>query len=107
MLNQYEMGELWEFQKSIPDEEIRELLHQVLFEYNEYTKCGSIEDCINRQEWMDMSLEDVRISFNGLVRDLREEVQNHKAELSEKFWESMNPKPNNKRSKKGTTVKED
>ena len=36
------------------------LLDDMIYEYCQYRRCGSPEDCRQRKEWMEMSSEDVR-----------------------------------------------
>lgn len=74
MLNMIEMSDLWQFKDSLPESRIKELLNNLLFEYSEYTECGSPKDCKDRLEWMKMSPEDVRKNFNFIIESLREEV---------------------------------
>ena len=76
MLNMFEMSDLLHFQESLPESKEKELLNLLLFEYGQYIRCGTVEDCEQRIEWMSYSIEDIRNSFNSIVKGLREEVEN-------------------------------
>ena len=51
-----------------------ELLDDIIYEYCQYRRCGSPEDCEQRKEWMEMSYEDIRMNFNSTIKALRQEV---------------------------------
>lgn len=53
----------------------RVALEKMISEYRQYTRLGSPEDCAQRKEWMEMSYEDIRKSFNNTVNALRNEVK--------------------------------
>lgn len=74
MLNMHEMCELYLFQESLPDCREKELLNNLLFEYNQYTQCGTVEECMSRKEWMSYSIDDIRTNFNNTIKALRDEV---------------------------------
>ena len=57
-----------------------ELLDDIIYEYCQYRRCGSPEDCEQRKEWMEMSYEDIRKSFNETLDALRSEVRNIRRE---------------------------
>lgn len=57
-----------------------ELLDDIVYEYCQYRRCGSPEDCEQRKEWMEMSYEDIRKSFNETLDALRSEVRNIRRE---------------------------
>ena len=57
-----------------------ELLDDIIYEYCQYRRCGSPEDCEQRREWMEMSYEDIRKSFNETLDALRSEVRNIRRE---------------------------
>ena len=75
MLNVYQMSDLWQFKDQLEDCKIKDLLNTVLFEYSEYSECGTVEDCKFRKELCSMSLEDIGDRFNKIVKGLREEVE--------------------------------
>ena len=75
MLDSIEMSDLYQFKDSLPENRVKELLSKLLFEYVQYSKCGTVEDCIGRKEWMSYSIDDIRNTFTGIVRGLRQEVQ--------------------------------
>ena len=80
MLNMIEMSELWNFQHSLPEGRCKSLLNDLLTEYAEYIQCGTVEDCIQRREWMSYSIDDIRTYFNEIVKGLQEEVKTIRAE---------------------------
>ena len=80
MLSNDELLILHNLKDSLSIVQQRQLLEQLLFEYEEYRKCGTLDDCQQRKEWFDMSFEDVRKSFNSIVKGLRDEVQNIREE---------------------------
>ena len=57
-----------------------ELIDDIIYEYCQYRRCGSPEDCEQRKEWMEMSYEDIRKSFNETLDALRSEVRNIRRE---------------------------
>lgn len=75
MLNYIEMSDLRQFQGEMPDCREKELLHKVLFEYNEYCECGTVEDCKQRKEWMSYSIDTIREAFAKMVKGFQEEVE--------------------------------
>ena len=52
----------------------RAALEKMIYEYRQYTRSGSPEDCAQRKEWMKMSYEDIRMNFNSTIKALRQEV---------------------------------
>lgn len=56
------------------------LLDDIIYEYCQYRRCGSPEDCEQRKEWMEMSIEDIRKSFNETLEALRAEVRDIRRE---------------------------
>ena len=60
---------------NLPDCEERELLFKLLCEYVEYKECGTPEECIQRKEWMSMSIDDIREGFNNFTKEMRKEVE--------------------------------
>ena len=93
MLNMIEMSDLWQFKDSLPDGRTKELLNNLLFEYNQYTECGTPEDCKNRLEWMKMSPEDVRKAFNKLQEGWREEVEHIREDAEREAKNKYAPEP--------------
>lgn len=82
MLNYIEMSDLLQFQAQMPDSREKELLHKVLFEYSKYCRCGTVEDCEQRKEWMTYSIDDIRVAFSKMVKGFQEEVEFIRAEES-------------------------
>ena len=75
MMDTMQMSDLLTYQQKMPDCPEKELLHQLLWEYGKYTECGTIEDCQQRKEWMELSVDDIRKKFNTMVKGMREEVE--------------------------------
>ncbi len=63
-------------------EPLNELLEQMIYEYEQYIKCGTPEDCMQRKEWMEMSYEDIRKNFNDTIKALQREVTNIREEAN-------------------------
>lgn len=82
MLTNKELQVLYDLRDSLSFVRERELLCKLLFEYQQYSDCGTPEDCKQRKEWMELSLEDVRTNFNCIVKDLRDEVKIIKEEAA-------------------------
>ena len=74
MLSCKDLATLQNYCDTLTDPEIRIILDQLIHEYCRYKQSGSPEDCAQRKEWMEMSYEDIRNSFNDIVQDLRNEV---------------------------------
>lgn len=60
---------------SLPDGKGKDLLNRMLFDYGRYVRVGSPEECEDMQEWMDMSINDLRKNFNSVCKGLREQVE--------------------------------
>lgn len=75
MLDTMQMSDLLTFQQNMEAGKEKELLHLLLWEYRKYAECGTIEDCQQRKEWMEMSIEDIREKFAAMVKGMREEVE--------------------------------
>ena len=86
MLNVLEISDLYKFEESLPESKEKDLLCKLLFEYVQYSECGTVEDCMARKEWMSYSIDDIRKNFTSIVKGLREEVAyiREDAELSHK-----------------------
>ena len=105
MLNFIEMSDMWQFKNSLPDGHEKELLNRVLFEYSQYTDCGTPEDCKNRLEWMQMTPEDMRQKFNYIAKQMRDEVDFIREEAERKAEAKYKPVPK-KRGRKPKDNKE-
>lgn len=75
MLDVFQLSDLWRYKDSMPDCKEKQLLNSLLFEYEEYARCGTPEECKSRLEWMTYSLDDVRRKFVQIVKGLQEEVE--------------------------------
>ena len=74
MLSYKDLNTLQKYCDTLNDPEIRIILDQLIHEYCQYKQSGSPEDCAQRKEWMEMSYEDIRSSFNNIIHGLRNEV---------------------------------
>lgn len=93
MLNMIEMSDLWQFKDSLPDGRVKELLNNLLFEYSQYTECGTPEDCKQRMEWMKMSPETIRQNWNVVLKGLREEVDYIRENAEREAERKYRPEP--------------
>lgn len=76
MLTQSQFEKLDEYcTQNMPDGEIKDIYFQLINEYEKYIECGSPEECMQRKEWMSMSIDDVRVEFNNFVKAMRHEVE--------------------------------
>lgn len=69
-----EMETVVELCDSLSDVKRKQALDKMIFEYRQYMRSGSPEDCAQRKEWMKMSYEDIRMNFNSTIKALRQEV---------------------------------
>ena len=74
MLSCKDLTTLQNYCDTLTDPEIRIILDQLIHEYCRYKQSGSPKDCAQRKEWMEMSYEDIRNSFNNIIHGLRNEV---------------------------------
>lgn len=74
MLDLFEQSDIAQYIAKLPDGRDKALLNKLLFEYVEYARCGTVEDCRQRKEWMSYSIDDIRVNFTKVVNGLREEV---------------------------------
>ena len=84
MLDYIKMSNLWSLQMEMEDCEDKESLGTVLFEYKQYTDCGTVKECRTRKEWFSMTLEQIMQNTNKIIDGLREEVDLIRAEAEEK-----------------------
>lgn len=82
MLTDKELLILYDVRDNLSNDQQRVLFNQLLFEYEQYRKCGTPENCQQRKEWMEMSFEDIRNNFNDIVKGLQNEVKQIKEEAS-------------------------
>lgn len=75
MLSNSQISKSWLYVSNLPDCDERELLFKLLREYIEYKECGTPEECIQRKEWMSMSIDDIRVNFNSFVKEMQNEVK--------------------------------
>lgn len=80
MLTVKELKELQEYCDTLSMINIRDILNQLLYEYKQYMKIGTPEECAQRKEWMQMSYEDIMTNFNSIVGAMRKEVADIKTE---------------------------
>lgn len=82
MLSTKDLKELQEFCDNLSYVKIRESLDQLIYEYKQYMKSGTPEECAQRKEWMQMSYEDIMANFNSIVCALRKEVADIRTETA-------------------------
>lgn len=82
MLTDKELLILCDVRDSLSNDRQRVLFNQLLFEYDQYKKCGTPDDCQQRKEWMRMPFEDIRDNFNDIVKGLQNEVKQIKEEAA-------------------------
>lgn len=80
MLTVKELKELQEYCDTLSMTNIHDILNQLLYEYKQYIKSGTPEECAQRKELMQMSYEDIMANFNSIVGAMRKEVADMKAE---------------------------
>lgn len=75
MISDVEYLSACQFVNDMPDSHEKAVLARLLIDYDNYTKCGTVEECQSRKEWMSYSLDDVRTKFSKIVQGLRDEVE--------------------------------
>lgn len=75
MLSNSNMFKLWTYVSDLQDCEEKTLLFDLITEYKKYTDCGTPEECMQRKEWMSMSIDDIRVNFNSFVKEMQNEVK--------------------------------
>lgn len=94
-----EMETVVELCDSLSDVKRKQALDKMIFEYRQYMRSGSPEDCAQRKEWMKMSYEDIRKNFNNTVNALRNEVK----DIRNSYTNQKPPKKQAGRRRKKTT----
>ena len=94
-----EMETVVELCDSLSDVKRKQALDKMIFEYRQYMRSGSPEDCAPRKEWMKMSYEDIRKNFNNTVNALRNEVK----DIRNSYTNQKPPKKQAGRQRKKTT----
>lgn len=94
-----EMETVVELCDSLSDVKRKQALDKMIFEYRQYMRSGSPEDCAQRKEWMKMSYEDNRKNFNNTVNALRNEVK----DIRNSYTNQKPPKKQAGRQRKKTT----
>lgn len=84
MLTPKELEIVEELCSSLSDVKRKKALSNLLFEYMQYIRCGSPEECAQRKEWMEMSYEDIREKFNNTVKALQREVSDIRESYTDK-----------------------
>ena len=95
MLDIFQLSDLWQYKDSMPECKEKQLLNSLLFEYEEYARCGTPEECKSRLEWMTYSLDDVRCKFVQIVKGLQEEVECIRSECQSKPKKRGRPRKEN------------
>lgn len=94
-----EMETVVELCDSLSDVKRKQALDKMIFEYRQYMRSGSPEDCAQRKEWMKMSYEDIRKNFNNTVNALQNEVK----DIRNSYTNQKPPKKQAGRQRKKTT----
>lgn len=94
MLTVKEIKELQEYCDTLSRIDIHDILSQLLYEYKQYAKSGTPEECAQREEWMQMSYEDIMTNFNSIIGAMRKEVTDMKIETTaaKKFRKRSRPR---------------
>lgn len=94
MLTIKEIRELQNYCDTLSIVNIRDILDQLLYEYKQYIKSGTPEECAQRKEWMQMSYEDIMTNFNSIIGAMRKEVTDMKIEttVAKKFKKRGRPR---------------
>lgn len=71
MLSNSQISKIAVYVLNLQDSEEKELLSKLINEYVDYKECGTPEECIQRKEWMSMSIDDIRMNFNSFVKEMR------------------------------------
>lgn len=90
MLTIKELEIVEELCSSLSDVKRKKALDNLLFEYRQYIRCGSPEECVQRKEWMEMSYEDIMENFNNTVKAFQKEA----SDIRESY---ADPKPAKKK----------
>lgn len=86
MLSSYDISDLLQFSDKMENCNEKILLNTLLFEYQRYRRCGTIEECMERKEWFSLSMDDIRYKFNQLAKVAKEEIE------AVRFEQSIKPK---------------
>ena len=101
MLDLIQLSDLWKYKDSMPECKEKQLLNSLLFEYEEYIRCGTPEECKARLEWMSYSLDDVRRKFTEIIKGLQEEVEHIRSDYQPKPKSKRRGRPPKEESPKG------
>lgn len=101
MLNIIENSDVAKFIDSIEDEDIKKLINKMHFEYMQYIKVGTPEECKRYKEWCDLKPSDYMRLFDTATRALKDELEctNKYYENKIKEIELEKKKSNKKRTK--------
>lgn len=75
MLNIIENSDVAKFIDSIEDENIKKLINEMHFEYMQYMKVGTPEECKRYKEWCDLKPSDYMRLFDTATRALKDELE--------------------------------
>lgn len=82
MLSSYDISDLLQFSDKMENCSEKILLNTLLFEYQQYRNCGTIEECMERKAWFSLSMDDIRYKFNQLAKVAKEEIEAIRLEQS-------------------------
>lgn len=75
MLNIIENSDVAKFIDSIEDENIKKLINEMHFEYMQYMKVGTPEECKRYKEWCDLKPSYYMRLFDTATRALKDELE--------------------------------
>ena len=75
MLSNSQIHKVSKYYLDLPDCEERDLFFKLISEYEDYKKCGTPEECMQRKEWMSMPIDDIRKGFNSFINEMKKEVE--------------------------------
>lgn len=75
MLNIIENSDVAKFIDSIEDDNIKKLINEMHFEYMQYMKVGTPEECKRYKEWCDLKPSDYMRLFDTATRALKDELE--------------------------------
>lgn len=76
--NMVDWSDLWQFQESLPDGKVKELLRSALFDLSDYEKIGSVRECSRMKELMDVPYSQIAVKFEELVKCYEAELEAEK-----------------------------
>ena len=94
-LNIIENSDVMQFIETVENEKIKELLNRMHFEYSQYAKIGTPEECKRYKEWCDLKPSDYMRLLDNCKKAFKDEL-----ECTEKFYKNKIAELEQKKSKK-------